>query len=337
MKAKISVIIPVYNTPELYLKPSIESVLNQNTDLVEVIIVDDGTTDIKTLEVLEYFTNEKNVMVYHIENKGVSNARNFGINKAKGDYIVFVDADDILLDNAAEKILANHNNADIVCFDYVKNYTTRKQNFIYSDESELFREEQCSKILSDALSVEKGLALCWGKAFKKEFLKQNDLYFDTELVLAEDADFAIRCYSKAKTIYYYKQIMYSYTVSEDSTARRFNMQMPEQYAKSIRRVISTVKKIGSQELMVRAYNFALYHLLFIVVNNVFHPKNKIGISAQFKRLREICSFDCFNVALKHIEYSFFSKTRAITLFLIKNGLYLFVYLIAKFRQATRKD
>ncbi len=337
MKPQISVIMPVYNTPAIYLEPSANSVLAQKKELVELIIVDDGSTEKETLAFLDKISGTDNVQVYHIENGGVSNARNFGMDKANGEYIVFVDSDDALLENAAEKICENHKNADIVCFDYCKNYGDRVENIHYKNASQLFSDDECRRVLEDALVVENGLALCWGKAFKKDFLVQNGLLFNTELILAEDADFAIKCYSSAKTIYYLREIMYSYTLSVGSAVRKFKENMPEIYDKGMCRILSTVGKLNDEKLNIRAYNFVLYHLLIIVVNNVFHPENPLGFFAKFTRLKQICNYGCYKEALRHTDYSLFSKARAITLFFIKHNLYLPVYFIAKIRQSTRKD
>lgn len=337
MNPKISVVMPVYNTPAVYLEPSVNSVLAQTKELLELIIVDDGSTEKETLAFLNRISGTDNVHVYHIENGGVSNARNFGIDKANGEYIVFVDSDDALLENAAEKICENHKNADIVCFDYCKNYGNRIENIHYKDASYLFLDDECRKILEDSLLVENGLALCWGKAFKREFLVQNGLCFNSELILAEDADFAIKCYSSAKTIYYLRGIMYSYTVSVGSAVRKFKENMPEIYDKGMRQILYTVGQLNDEKLNIRAYNFVLYHLLIIAVNNVFHPENPLGLFAKFTRLKEICNYGSYKEALKHVDYSLFSKARAITLFFIKHNLYLPVFFIAKFRQSTRKD
>lgn len=337
MKPKISVIMPVYNTAPIYLKPALKSVLKQKTGLFELIIVDDGSTNEETLDLLTKTQVHDNVTVYHIENGGVSAARNFGIDKAIGEYIVFVDSDDGLTKTAIKKICDSHNDADIICFDHCKNYGNRTENIYYGETTDTFLGEECKKVLADSLIVENGLALCWGKAFKRSFLNEHELRFDTSLILAEDAEFAIKCYSKAQKIFYLHEVLYSYTLSVGSTVRKFNEKMPETYDESMQHILSTVAEFGEEELNKRAYNFVLSHLLIVVVNNVFHPDNPRSLGAKFKRLKEICNIECYEKSLKKIDYSLFSKARALTLFFIKNRMYLPVYFIAKVRQSTRKD
>src|ERR1700744_3507890 len=95
----VSIIIPVYNS-EKYLSDAIQSAINQTWSDTEIIIIDDGSTD-NSLQVAQQFISEK-VKIFHQENKGASVARNYGLTKAKGDYIQFLDADDILSNNKIE-------------------------------------------------------------------------------------------------------------------------------------------------------------------------------------------------------------------------------------------
>lgn len=116
MNKKISVIIPVYNTNPEFLQKAINSVLNQTYKNIEVIIVNDGSTDNNTLDFLKTLDN-KNINIINQENKGLGGARNTGINSATGDYIGFLDADD-WLDKNFYKVLLNlceNNDADIAC------------------------------------------------------------------------------------------------------------------------------------------------------------------------------------------------------------------------------
>ena len=106
MEKLISIIVPVYNS-EKYLEKCISSILNQTYKNIEIIIVDDGSKD-KSVEICDNFSkNNKNIKVFHKKNEGVSIARNYGISKAKGDYILFIDSDDTI---AKEMIYSLYNN-----------------------------------------------------------------------------------------------------------------------------------------------------------------------------------------------------------------------------------
>ena len=114
MGEKVSVIIPTYNA-EKYLEECLNSVLNQTHKDVELVIINDGSLD-GTREILDNYAQvHENIAVIHTENGGVSRARNIGLNHAMGDYIMFLDADDLLVANAIEILLGDlkENNADI--------------------------------------------------------------------------------------------------------------------------------------------------------------------------------------------------------------------------------
>ncbi|MGP1513856.1 MAG: glycosyltransferase family 2 protein [Gemella haemolysans] len=125
----ISVIVPVYNV-EKYLHYAIESLLNQTYKNFEIIIIDDGSTDLSGKLCDNYEKQFNNIKVYHIENGGLSSARNFGVNKSKGDFVVFLDPDDYLEPYTLElmnRIQVKYD-ADIVC-------TKVQSTFQYMDYS----------------------------------------------------------------------------------------------------------------------------------------------------------------------------------------------------------
>lgn len=112
----VSVIIPAYNA-ESYIEKAVNSVCGQSYDDIEVIVVNDGSND-STPKVIDRLKNsDDRIKVYHKPNGGVSSARNYGLEKAEGQYVIFLDADDQLADDAIRIMVdvANGNNADIVC------------------------------------------------------------------------------------------------------------------------------------------------------------------------------------------------------------------------------
>ncbi|MBO5870947.1 MAG: glycosyltransferase family 2 protein [Clostridia bacterium] len=122
---KISVIIPVYNV-ETYLDECLNSVLNQDYDNIEIILVDDGSTDKSPLICDNYANSHDNVIVVHKENGGTSDARNVGIKCFSGDYVLFIDGDDYFDDTSAISQLVKRvqtSNPDILCFYFKKYYS----------------------------------------------------------------------------------------------------------------------------------------------------------------------------------------------------------------------
>ena len=121
----ITVIVPVYNT-EPYLRRCIESIINQTFHNIEIILVDDGSTDASAEILSDYASRDNRITVIQQENQGLSAARNTGMRSAEGEYIMFVDSDDWIDANTCEKALraAKTFSADIVIWTYIREYSS---------------------------------------------------------------------------------------------------------------------------------------------------------------------------------------------------------------------
>ena len=119
MQPLLSIIVPIYNV-EQYLDRCIQSILNQTYQNLEIILVDDGATDCSGAIADSYAAKDKRIKVFHKENGGLSDARNYGLEHVTGDYILFIDSDDFIVNIMCERLItvANNNNADIVSCNY---------------------------------------------------------------------------------------------------------------------------------------------------------------------------------------------------------------------------
>lgn len=182
MNKKISVIIPVYNTNPEFLQKAINSVLNQTYKNIEVIIVNDGSTDNNTLNFLKTLNN-KNINIINQENKGAGGARNTGINSATGDYIGFLDADDWLDKNFYEVLLnlCENNDADIAC-----GMLTRATKF-RKIKMEYFKDGIYSNFSDKMENISNG-SVC-SKLFRKSLFENvrfiEHIYWEDNPVLVE--------------------------------------------------------------------------------------------------------------------------------------------------------
>ena len=141
----ISVIVPVYNA-EKYLEEAVDSIINQTYKDIEILLIDDGSTDESGLLCDKIATYDERVKVFHKENGGEADARNYGIKKALGDYIGFVDADDIISPIMYEKMIeiqSNYNADIVICGMYVEN----------RDKCNLDEVKNNKRILSDNITV----------------------------------------------------------------------------------------------------------------------------------------------------------------------------------------
>ncbi|MFA7188240.1 MAG: glycosyltransferase [Alphaproteobacteria bacterium] len=178
---KISVIIPLYNT-EKYIGDCLDSVLSQNYPNLEIIVVDDGSTDNSVLIAKSYKVN-----VIEQKNMGVSVARNTGINAATGEYIHFIDADDKLLNNDFyERVMNGIGNADIAVVGVVDEK--------YGDKPvENFKSEKLYYGKQSKISISKVARrpAVWRFVFRRRFLIKNKLKFESGRITSQDVMFTI--------------------------------------------------------------------------------------------------------------------------------------------------
>lgn len=193
-EAKFSVIVPVYNVKE-YLHRCVDSLISQTYGNIEIILVDDGSTDGSSIICDEFEEIDRRIKVIHKENGGLSDARNKGIEIAIGQYIVFVDSDDYIDSDALEKFLPYiEKSYDIIIGDaYVDG---GKCNLTHIDTTDTMSGEE---YLLRALSAGVAPMAAWLNVYNRKFLLNNDLRFKFG-ILHEDEQFTPRCFLKAQTV-----------------------------------------------------------------------------------------------------------------------------------------
>lgn len=183
----ISVIVPIYNA-EIYLRQNLDSILNQTLKDIELICVDDGSTDF-TLKILkEYQEKDSRIIIIQQNNQKAGIARNTGLKIAKGKYIIFLDADDFFKDTMLEELYnkAEIDNADtVVCSYYNYDAKTNKVLDIYTIHSSFVKQSPFS-----AEDIKNSIfSFCrpnpWTKLFKRDFFLENNIQFD-DLVSSND-------------------------------------------------------------------------------------------------------------------------------------------------------
>ncbi|MCI8391817.1 MAG: glycosyltransferase family 2 protein [Roseburia sp.] len=166
---KISVIIPVYNVID-FLKECLGSVLNQTYKNLEIILVDDGSTDGSSQICDEYKKKDRRIQVIHKENGGLSDARNAGIKIAQGEYFSFIDSDDWIHEDTyrilADKIKQNH--ADIICFGMIELYENKRNTLYLPQSAEIVNTEEALKRLM--IGTNCGPSVC-NKLFKRSMFE----------------------------------------------------------------------------------------------------------------------------------------------------------------------
>ena len=204
MKTKVSVIVPVYNVQDYVLR-CLESLKNQKYEEIEIIIVDDGSTD-KSGKICDRFVkNEKRARVFHKKNGGLSDARNYGIGKSSGELIAFVDSDDYVREDYIGRMVETLDNdkSDIVICGYNKELPK-------SEVISGFDAVYNCLIRQDNVDI-----VAWNKLYKKELFIENGILFPKG-EKHEDLLTIYKVVSKAKKVSYIDEALYCYEDREGS-------------------------------------------------------------------------------------------------------------------------
>ena len=313
---EISIIIPVYNAQK-YIKKCIESIKNQTFKDIDIILIDDGSTDNSGSICDEYAMQDSRIRVFHKENGGVSSARNLGIEKAIGDYIMFVDADDYLKQNCLEeciKIITAYNKIDVLKFNFIKktDHIEFKHSFnintnylyVYNDYIKLY---ECVFLHDDLCPV-------WAALFKRELVK--NLKFDESIKLGEDFKFFIQALLVSNNIYVDDNAYYYYYVNHNSATHYFDINKKIKLLedgisvnKYIENVISSniSKKVSRRDKSYRNIhnsilscisncNYGIYlNYLDMIFNDSIINDEIISLHLPIKRISKL-QFYCIKIA-----------------------------------------
>ena len=232
---KYSVIIPVYNV-ENYLPRCIDSILAQNYVDLEILLIDNGSKDQSGQICEDYAAQFSNITAYHISNKGVGSARNFGLSKAKGEFICFVDADDYLVGNLFSDVESQlDSQLDLLVFSY---YNSIEKNLSEIDRSAKILPAEGKKDKSDFIALFQELWLTdmmytvWNKIYRREFLEEHQIVFES-YELGEDVRFNLNVYQHVNSVLLVKSCYYVYISGRIDSAmgqyhpNRMNYQLEE--------------------------------------------------------------------------------------------------------------
>ncbi len=322
----ISIIVPLYNMEE-HIKECIDSIKNQDYKNIEVILVDDGSTDSSLKICEEYAKKDKRMKVIHKENEGVSATRNVGIEASNGKWITFVDADDWIEKDYVSsmyEVAIKYKSNYVVC-GYKRVYRNRVE-YVNNDKNII--EIDPENYLKKLLNVQNGYGFCHMKLIKKEIINNNP--FNPYLRVGEDALFNVELCKKINKTIILNRSLYNYRFNEKSMVRKYDIQYASKYQYSMEKMKEYIKENykGNKEIEQNLQNYISYHVLLIAVNYCYNKKN----NNKYKSLINMCKVPLFYESINKSNYEDMSITRKVTLFMLKHRVYIIVGLICRIRQ-----
>lgn len=205
----ISIIIPVYNS-QLFIKRCIDSIKLQTLNDFECLLINDGSTDDSELIITREIKDDPRFILYNKQNGGVSSARNLGLDKAKGDFVIFVDSDDWLESELLQEIKKLSDDNDIIQYDFYKVSNTKNGE-----------KKQEIHIKSNINFIIQGEgAVVWKRAFKRSLIDNNR--FDESLSGGEDYLFCSKIFLKKSDFAYTAKCLYNYNITNINSAMSKN-------------------------------------------------------------------------------------------------------------------
>ena len=300
----VSIVVPVYNAAQT-LEKCVGSLILQTFGDIEILLINNGSTD-NSLDVCnEIAGKESRIKVIDHHEKGVSTARNRGIEESSGDYVMFVDAD------------AQYNKG----MESVK-------TFLYAENvdvlSVLQKEELQIKVLSPQAPVLKykvntrfAGSAC-GKFYKREILKKNNLYFATETIISEDCLFNTLALDSFHRIGYTRDCFYYYEQHGDSAQNSYRPNSDKYFGFVIKQMQRWLIETHKDQRFVDAANCLFVHYLFgIMKEDIFHKDNDISLSQRCMALESLLSKKNHQAILQNANKDYFSILEKLLIFIMK--------------------
>ena len=314
IKGLVSIIIPAYQA-EAFIDRSARSALEQTYKDVEVIVVENGSTD-KTIEIVQKISDRRLTILQ--SEKGVSNARNMGIDNCKGEFLFFLDADDWLEKDAIECMISlADEDVDLVSARYFGDKPFEDYYYYrYENDSEEY--------IVKCLCTPTKRGNCTGNLYRTEFIRKHGLRFSPELSHAEDSVFFTQLLVKQPVVIDMEKPVYHVFKNPASATRKAKHDNSPEFRKAIIELYKTVSEC-SDRIINSGYIFALNQLLVILVNS-----NK-GFFELLKYVKSTLKQDVFAEAVQMADISEVDGAMKIVFTLMKNNMHLALTIVVEGR------
>ena len=344
-KPLITIIVPVYNV-EKYLDECINSLINQDYKRIEIILIDDGSKD-NSLKICKEFEKKyKNIKLIEQKNSGVSIARNKGIENANGEWICFVDSDDYMEKNMISKMVeeANKETFDILITPPIMDYKKVSEKAKIFDEEINFTNKNKDKLLLNVICrqyKEKNVTHInaggpWGKLYKTEFIRNNNLSFIVGLKRMQDVIFNLYSMNIANKVIYREIFLYHYRINSESVCLKYNSTIFETFSAVIENMLLFAKENNKKADFYQA--IYLKTILLYIEGcriSIIHKDNHNSLINKIKELQNIYNKDIYKnafICIERKELNF--KLKIFTIF-AKFKVFPIVYLLVKIFDKTK--
>lgn len=306
----ISIVVPVYNA-ESYLRQCLDSLESQTYSDIEIICVNDGSTD-GSLDILkQYAAKDARIKVVSQENQGLSEARNKGVDIAQGKWMMFVDSDDWLETDCCEKVMSVASDNDLLIFSYIREFKASSAfKNIFDEQPKVFSEKGMDWLyerliapngeeLRDPSKLD-SLSTAWGKCYRSDIIKENCLtYVSTKEIGTEDLLFNVEYFKYVNQAQYIPTPLYHYRKAILSTlSSLYKEQLDKKWTRLFERIKEVVAPLNRNELIEALERRKALCLFGLGLNIVFSRK---GWRREYKMLNDIVCSDWYSKAIAKLD------------------------------------
>lgn len=306
----ISIIIPVYNT-EKYLCSCLDSILRSEYKDFEIILVNDGSDDRSPQICRKYSRRNRCIKLFDQKHQGVSAARNRGLKECSGEWVIFVDSDDMISSDFLGMVgKSKYQEQDLLIFDSDKlsgmaegmqikgcvdikaQYFNKKENVFLID-----------RLLNAGQITENGnvnLFSPCAKAYKRTVIENYSIYFSEDIMIGEDRLFNIEYLMCIQSCVYIPKMIYYIRIRSDSTMRSFHLHYMQNDLKYQRKLVMLLKEYGIlSDVKSAYYNSVLSNITDILVRGIFSPDSKRTRRENYEMCRRLLYYKIYKRALEH--------------------------------------
>lgn len=320
----VSIIVPVYNT-EKYICECLHSLIQQSYSHIEIIAVDDGSTDSSPIILNKISTTDKRLKVFFQPNQGVSAARNLALSKATGEYIMFVDADDWVDPHTIEECLQAIGDADVCFFAYIREFTNRSLPKPLFPQTHIFTAEACKQLQRRMIGptgkelanpgMLDSLGTIWGKLYRKEILNGIE-FIDLKVIgTAEDSLFNCNVFRKVQKAVYISKAFYHYRkFNSGAETKKYKPQLPQQW----NRLFDHMKATATDEISQKAlHNRIALSIIGLGLNECLSPDT---LKKKTDKIAEIINQPHYREAYKKLDLTYFPIHWKVFFFAAKHNM-----------------
>lgn len=340
MDNMVSVVVPVYNSEKLVGR-CLDSLISQSYSNLQIIVVNDGSTD-KSLDILKKYENVDNrIVVYNQRNSGVSVARNCGLKHAKGEFVLFVDSDDYILADTVETLMKNlDNNQDGIVFGYklIGNGTWGSDTCVLEKIMNLNGNTTTAiEILKHVITIdpeEELLGYSVRYLYRNKILQKNSILFDSSLRISEDYKFIVEFLLHSRNIGVLNRELYIYDVNGFSATSRYMSTLNRDMNRVNQWIRENVYSLDPQ--IEREHQGCIANTYLNYVQNIAKKDSEYNFFMASKSIYEVKKKFRYSEAVKYTVKNLKCRPKAKLAFVLfslnLDFIYLFLYYLKKRRE-----